>query len=142
VWWVTIVDATLVRHHLQAYDDVLASHVPAERQRIEDTLAGLRFVRNRIGGQANLEDFIEPPGATPDACKAPITAWTWQKGRQSALTSLPPAGQHWEMTRYAAYQAQLAAHTTGETFDRATTFLTLTTTKPGHQIAIRDVHNS
>ena len=28
VWWVTIIDATLVRHHPNAYDRVLAGHVP------------------------------------------------------------------------------------------------------------------
>src|SRR5712692_10224920 len=32
VWWVTIVDATLIRHHPDAYDDVMARHAPAERQ--------------------------------------------------------------------------------------------------------------
>ena len=31
------------------------------------------------------------------------------------LGSLPPRGQAWEMTRYRAYQAQLAGHTIGET---------------------------
>jgi hypothetical protein len=46
VWWVTIVDATLVRHHLDAYDRVLAGQARSERQLTEETLAGLRFVRN------------------------------------------------------------------------------------------------
>ena len=31
VWWVTIVDATLVRHHPDTYDAVMASQAPAER---------------------------------------------------------------------------------------------------------------
>ena len=60
VWWVTIVDATLVRHHLEAYDAVIAGQAPAERELVEGTLAGLRFVRNRIGDEADLADFIEP----------------------------------------------------------------------------------
>lgn len=47
VWWVTIVDATLVRHHPAAYDGILAGEPPAERRLIEGTLAGLRFVRNQ-----------------------------------------------------------------------------------------------
>src|SRR3981081_2585227 len=29
VWWVTIVDARLVRHYLDVYDGVMARHVPA-----------------------------------------------------------------------------------------------------------------
>jgi len=33
------------------------------------------------------------------------------------------------MTRYQAYQAQLAGHTTGETFGRAAEFLTLIAAK-------------
>jgi hypothetical protein len=50
VWWVTIVDATLVRYHPEDYDGVLADQAPAERRVTEDTLAGLRFVRNQMGG--------------------------------------------------------------------------------------------
>lgn len=60
VWWVTIVDATLVRHHLDAYDGVMAGLAPADRQLTEQTLAGLRFVRNQIGDEADLAEFIEP----------------------------------------------------------------------------------
>src|SRR5438552_14291484 len=51
VWWVTIVDATVVRRHQDTYDGVLAGQTPAQRELIEGTLAGLRFVRNRIGGE-------------------------------------------------------------------------------------------
>jgi hypothetical protein len=122
VWWVTIVDATLVRHQPDVYDAVLASQAPAQRRLIEQTLAGLRFVRNRIGDEADLAEFVEPgaPG------KGRITAWTWKSAPEPALASLPPRGQAWEMTRYRAYQAQLAGHTIGETFGRATAFLKLT----------------
>ena len=51
VWWVTLVDATLLRHHPGPYDSVMAGQSPAQRQQIEATLAGLRFVRNRLGGE-------------------------------------------------------------------------------------------
>jgi hypothetical protein len=37
---VTIVDSTLVRHHLEAYDGALGNRPPAERQLVEGTLAG------------------------------------------------------------------------------------------------------
>ena len=47
VWWVTIVDATLVRHHPDIYDNVMASQAPAQRRLVEGTLTGLRFVRNQ-----------------------------------------------------------------------------------------------
>ncbi len=125
VWWITIVDATLVRHHPAAYDAVMAGHTPAGRQLIEETLAGLRFVRNRIGHDADLAEFVEPGAPGPGASNGRITGWTWKPVPEPALASLPPRGQAWEMTRYRAYQAHLAGHTIGEIFGRAAEFLKL-----------------
>jgi len=125
VWWVTIVDATLVRYHPGTYDGVMAGQIPAERRLVEGTLAGLRFVRNRIGHEIDLAEFIEPGAPGPGAGEGHITGWTWKSVPEPALASLPPDGQAWEMTRYRAYQAQLAGHTTGEIFGRAVAFLTL-----------------
>jgi hypothetical protein len=126
VWWVTIVDATLVRHHPEAYDAVMAGQTAAERALIEGTLAGLRFVRNRMGHEVDHVDFVHPRASRPGAGDGRITAWTWEWVPEPALASLPPRGQAWEMTRYRAYQAQLAGHTIGETFARAAAFLKLT----------------
>ena len=128
VWWVTIVDATLVRHHQEAYDGVMAGQAPAQSRLIEEILAGLRFVRNRIGDEADLAEFIEPGASGPGpggAGDGPITGWTWKPVAEPALTSLAPRAQRWEMARYRAYQAQLAGHTIGETFSQAVAFLTL-----------------
>jgi hypothetical protein len=126
VWWVTIVDATLLRHHPDAYDAVMADQAPAERRLIEGTLAGLRFVRNRMGHEVDHVDFIHPQASAHGAGDGRITAWTWKPVPEPALASLPPRGQEWEMTRYRAYQAQLAGHTVGEIFARAAAFLKLT----------------
>ena len=123
VWRVTIVDATLVRYHPQAYDAVMAGQAPAQRQLTEGTLAGLRFVRNRIGDHAGLAEFLEPSQPGPGAGEGRITEWTWRPVPEPALASLSPRGQAWEMTRYRAYQAHLAGHTIGEVFGRATAFL-------------------
>jgi hypothetical protein len=125
VWWITMVDATLVRHHPDAYDSVMAGQAPAQRQLVEETLTGLRFVRNRIGDEADLAEFIEPGETGPGEGR--ITGWTWKPVPEPALASLPPRGQAWEMTRYRAYQAYLAGHAIGETFGRATGFLKLAT---------------
>jgi len=125
VWWVTIVDATLVRHHPDVYDAVMARQPPAERRLIEGTLTGLRFVRNRIGDEADLGEFIEPGEAGQGAGERRITGWTWKPVPEPALASLPPRGQAWEMTRYRGYQAHLAGHTIGETFGKAAAFLKL-----------------
>ena len=58
VWQVTLVDATLVRHHLDTYDFIMARQDPAQRLRTEQTMAGLRFVRNHIGSEASLAGFL------------------------------------------------------------------------------------
>jgi hypothetical protein len=150
VWWVTIVDGTLVRYHPDAYDKALASHPPAERQAIEDTLGGLRFVRNQMGPDVDHVDFICPrageqraaagrPGANgashngAGASRAGatrsqatrVTDWTWTARPLPDIASLSPRAHEWEMTRHQAYQAQLAGRPVGETFRRAAAFLEL-----------------
>src|SRR5262245_18706993 len=125
VWWVTIVDATLVRHHAGAYDAAMAGQAPAQRQLVEESLAGLRFVRNQIGGQADIGEFIEPCEAGPAAGDTWISGWKWRPVPEPGLASLPRRRQMWEMTRYQAYQDRLAAHTIGEVFGPAAAFLRL-----------------
>jgi hypothetical protein len=129
VWWVTIVDGTLVRHHPEAYDDVAAAQTAAERRLIEGTLAGLRFVRNRMGHEVDHVDFVQPEAGRPGTDGGRITAWTWKSVPEPTLAPLPPRGQAWEMTRYRAYEVHLAGHTIGETFGRVTAFLKLATAK-------------
>jgi hypothetical protein len=125
VWWVTIVDATLVRYHPEAYDSALASLPSTQRRQVEATFAGLRFVRNRMGYYTDHADFIEPRLSADGGRDAPITTWTWKAMPKPPVETLPPRGQAWEMNRYWAYRECLAGHTVGETFDRAATFLTL-----------------
>jgi hypothetical protein len=129
VWWVTIVDATLVRHYSDAYDAVMAGQMSAERRLVEGTLAGLRFVRNQIGDEADLGEFIGCGQASQAAGKGRITGWKWQPVPEPVLASLSLRGQAWEMTRYQAYQAHLAGHTIGETFRMAADFLKLAAAK-------------
>ena len=123
VWWVTMVDATLMRYHPDIYSGVLADQAAAERQMTEDTFAGLRFVRNRMGYDADPADFIQPLDSRPGAGR--IVAWTWRSVPEPALVSLTPNALEWEMTRYRAYQARLAGQPIGETIGRATAFLRL-----------------
>ena len=127
VWWVTIVDGTLVRHHPEAYDEVMGGLDAGQRRLVEGTLAGLRYVRNRMGPDVDHVDFIYPqvlhPGTGPGRADDRITDWTWKPAPEPALSPLPPRGQAWELTRYRAYQAHLAGHTIGEIFGRAADFL-------------------
>ena len=129
VWWVTLVDATLVRYHQRAYEAVMRGQDPAARQAMEGTLAGLRFVRNRMGYHADPAEFIRPGHDRPGSGNG-AAAWRWRSLSEPALASLPPRGRAWEITRYRAYQAQLAGHTIGETFGRAVVFLKLASANP------------
>jgi anti-anti-sigma factor len=122
VWWITMVDATLLRHHPAVYDSVLAARTPAGRQLIVETLAGLRFVRNWLSRGTGLDQAID----TSEGWR--ITGWTWKPASEPALGWLPPRAQAWELTRHRAYQACLAGHTIGTTFGHAVTFLALTGT--------------
>lgn len=123
VWWVTMVDATLVRYHPDIYGRVLAHRDAAERRVTEETFAGLRFVRNRMGYDADPADFIEPIDFRPGAAVPRIASWIWRSLPEPALASLTPSRREWEVTRYRAYQAQLAGRPIRETFTRATAFL-------------------
>ena len=60
VWWVTMVDATLVRYRPDVYGGLLADPDPAGRRVTEDTFAGLRFVRNQMGYNAGHAEFVQP----------------------------------------------------------------------------------
>jgi anti-anti-sigma factor len=121
VWQVTLVDATLVRHHLDTYDDILARQGPAQRRLTEQTLAGLRFVRNHIGPETSLAGFLQ--SGSPGACSERITGWSWKPVPEPGLASLAPHGREWELARYRAYQERLAERTIGQTFGRAAEFL-------------------
>jgi hypothetical protein len=123
VWWVTMVDATVMRYHPDTYSAVLARQDAAQRPITEDTFGGLRFVRNRMGYDTDPADFIQPLDSGPGAGR--IGAWTWRSLPKPAPAPLTGRAQEWEMTRYRAYQAQLAGQPIGKTFSKATAFLRL-----------------
>lgn len=117
VWRVTIVDAALMRYHPETYTRVLARQDPGQRRITEQTFAGLRFVRNRMGYDTHPADLVQPL-----ACGG-VAAWTWKAVPEPALGALTPRGRAWELDRYQAYQAQLASRPVGGTFTQATAFL-------------------
>jgi hypothetical protein len=133
VWCITIVDATLVRYHAETYDAVMADQTPAERRLIEGTLAGLRFVRNRIGHEVDLAEFIESGAHGPGAGEERVTGWAWM--------SVP----NWRSRRFCRARGrgddavsgvpdQLAGRTIGERFERVAAFLELTAANaPDHR---------
>jgi hypothetical protein len=123
VWWVTIVDGTLVRYHPEAYDRELRSRSRADQTLIEETLAGLRFVRNQMGQDVDHTDFIRPSIPARASRQGHVRAWTWNQMSEPVCASLSPRGLEWELSRYQAYTARLTGHAVGQTFRVATDFL-------------------
>lgn len=123
VWWVTLVDATIVRYHHDICDRTMSGLPPVERKTTEGTFTGLRFVRNTMGYYVDPADFIQPqPGARGG--DAPVSAWTRRTVDAPASASLAQRARAWEAGRYLHYRNYLAGRTVRETFDRATVFLT------------------
>lgn len=123
VWWVTIIDARLIRQYMDSYEAVLAAQDPAQRSMIEGTLSGLRYVRNQTTSETISGEFISPPtGAKSYGVPA---AWNWNHIAEPALDDLPDDVRSWERTRYQEYEAWLAGNVVGDVFQRATGFLDL-----------------
>jgi hypothetical protein len=119
-WWVTLVDATLVRYFPGGYDAILDAQPAPERAEIENTLAGLRYVRNQMGVHLDPGEFLRA-GVTSDSEQAP--AWTWSPLPEPVTMELSPRGQEWERSRYRAYQDWLAGRAITRTFTLAAGFL-------------------
>jgi hypothetical protein len=120
VWQVTMVDATLVRYHPEAYDRVLAARPTVARGLVEGTLAGLRFVRNRMRGASDRAAFI----SCRTARGAATLTWRPAPVPESSLAALLPPAREWAVTRYESYQEFLVGQPVAETFARAAGFLT------------------
>lgn len=125
VWWVTLVDATMIRYHHDAYDRVLAHLAPAERKLTEGTFTGLRFVRNCMGYYVDPADFIQPQQDSFGG-DAPVAFWTWQQPPvlvPGMLPQRPGRSTAWENSRYLHYRAYLAGRPVGETIHRTAGYL-------------------
>lgn len=122
VWWVTLVDATMVRYHHDAYDRALGDLDPAQRKLTEGTFTGLRFVRNCMGYYVDPADFIQPQQQSLGG-DAPVAAWTWRHVPAPATSMLRQRSRTWENSRYLHYRAYLAERPVGETINRTAGFL-------------------
>jgi len=123
-WWVTIVDATLVRYHPGSYDAAMDVQPPQQRSEIELTLTGLRYVRNQMGVHLDPAEFV----AVMPATRPGPASLAWRPLPPPEAAELSPRGQEWERGRYLAYQERLAGHSITRTFALATRFLRLAAT--------------
>jgi hypothetical protein len=121
VWWVTLVDATLVRYHSREYEKALADKA-IHRRKTEEALEGLRYVRNQLGRGVGPAEFVRP-AAGDDGSDDGTVSWTWNPLPEPQLTALAPAARQWEMSRYRAYQARLSGRDIARTFARCAEFL-------------------
>ncbi len=117
VWWVTLVDATLVRYHPRDYESALDSKA-VRRRKTEVTLEGLRYVRNQLGKSVDPVEFVHPAIGAGGA-----GGWAWRPLPEPGLDGLAPRARQWELSRYRAYQGQLAERDIARTFTRCTEFL-------------------
>jgi hypothetical protein len=123
VWWVTIVDATMVRYHPDSYDQVLASMPAADRLVTEESLAGLRFVRNHMGHDIDHVDFVRAGPRRTAAQRDQPATWMWRPLPPPPVTPLSQQAREWELDRYEAYQRRLADRPVAEAFSRARSLL-------------------
>ena len=117
VWWVTLVDATLVRYHPRDYESALAG-TEVRRRKTERTLEGLRYVRNQLGKSVEPDEFV--CSAIGDNGAA---GWNWRPLPEPGLDGLASRARQWELSRYRAYQGRLAERDIARTFARCTEFL-------------------
>jgi hypothetical protein len=131
VWWVTLVDATLVRYHPRDYQSALADR-EVRRRKTEVTLEGLRYVRNQLGKSVDPAEFVGPAvgpvgpvgrdgrDGRDDGAGG---GWVWRPLPEPELEALAPRARQWELSRYRAYQERLAERDIARTFARCTKFL-------------------
>ena len=76
-----------------------------------------------MGYAADPADFIQPLDLRPGTAAPRVAAWTWRAAPEPAAASPAHRAHGWELTRYRAYQHQLAGHPVGETFSQSVAFL-------------------
>jgi hypothetical protein len=126
VWWVTLVDATLVRYHLRDYERALASK-EVRRRKTQETLEGLRYVRNQLGKSVEPDEFVSPAVGDNGA-----SGWVWRPLPEPRLEGVASRARQWELSRYRAYHERLAERDIARTFARCTEFLAQAAGLVGH----------
>jgi hypothetical protein len=126
VWRVTMLDAALVRYYAGVYDDTLDRFSPADQVLTEETLAGLRLVRNRVREPDDLARFVDSGTTAWGPQTGEITSRRWKAVSARPSGARSKSASAWEQSRYRAYQSRLAGTAIGDTFERCSAFLLAT----------------
>ncbi len=118
VWWVTITDDTLRTRHRHAYQAAQAA-LDRISPPLVSCLAGLRSVRNRIGHEVDLVDFVNLEDVRPDQ----FGDDGLQPGPGSTCRNQPGRTER-EQENHRHYLAALAGRNVIEGFGIAETFIT------------------
>jgi hypothetical protein len=100
VWWITVVRDSLRNADPQKYQRALELTTPNPAA----TLLGLRSVRNRIGHEVDLADFIYPIASRPNPGDGRITAWAWQHVAPPSREGLTDRQYEAALKAYQAYE--------------------------------------
>ncbi len=123
VWWITIVDDSLRNNHRAAYDRAVELTTPSPA----GTILGLRSVRNRVGHEVDLVDFIHPFASRPDQGDGRITAWAWNHVPPPTRGQRTDRQYQWALKCHEAYETAVVEGGQGGnivyTFGLATGFL-------------------
>jgi hypothetical protein len=118
VWWITIVNDSLKHGHENEYTTAVRLTSPSP----SETLDGMRSVRNRIGHEVDLVDFVYPAATRDSSPDGRITAWAWRS------VAAPTRGKRSEnehardLKLHKAYEAALAGQNVIQAFTLATGF--------------------
>jgi hypothetical protein len=113
VWWITMVDDNIRARYGKAYNRAAKGTVPHPGE----TMRGLRSVRNRIGHEVEVVDFIVAIGSRSDRGDGRISAWAWQS------VPSPRSRAPREVASHRAYETALAGNNIVHTFGLASGFL-------------------
>ena len=118
VWWVTLVDATLVRYHPRNYETTLGPQRPAARDRADPRRAAVRPQPARQVRRPRRPDHAGRSRGHPARLDMAVTA-------QPDVSGLGSRARQWELSRYHAYQARLAGRDVTAAFAWCAEFLAL-----------------
>jgi hypothetical protein len=112
LWWIIILDGTLRDRYRLQYDRAISLTSPNPT----DYLNGLRSVRNRIGHEAPLVDFLDPLAAREWSADGRVTARAWKAIEPPARRLRSAKDHERDLQLHAAYSTSLVGQNIWQSF--------------------------